>query len=168
MPEPTKKGLLRGSPEKYGTSYQDHLLEQYKLYVGMAGHISERRTSANNFLLTVNTFLLSFYGIGVSVFLGDDLHFWKVLIPLAGILVCVTWWALIRSYRQLNTAKFKVIHEIEEHLPAALFDREWDYAGRGEKNKDYLQLTRVESIIPWIFAILYFFLAGSHIWRAFR
>ena len=43
------------SPDKYGGEYQNHLLEQYKLYVQMADKISERRQSANSFFLTVNT-----------------------------------------------------------------------------------------------------------------
>ena len=34
------------STDRYkGASYQKHLLEQYKLYVQMANHVSERRTA---------------------------------------------------------------------------------------------------------------------------
>ena len=50
------------APE-YGEKYQEHLLEQYKLYVQMADKISERRQSANTFFLTINTVLIAFLGI---------------------------------------------------------------------------------------------------------
>jgi len=95
------------------------------------------------------------YGLASSF--GDN-RAWVFVVPAAGVLVCITWLVLIRSYRNLNTAKFKVIHELEEHLPAALFDREWNHAQRGE-GKAYKPLTHIEPYIPLVFAALYFTLA---------
>jgi len=148
-------GLLRVAAEEYGDAYREHLLEQYKLFVESADRVSERRTSANNYLLTVNAFLVTLYGLAASW--GDN-RAWVFVVPVAGVLVCVTWLVLIRSYRNLNTAKFKVVHELEEHLPAALFDREWDHAQRGE-GKAYKPLTHIEPYIPLVFAALYLTLA---------
>ena len=34
--------------EEYGTNYQAHLLEEYKLYVEMADRVSQRRAVAND------------------------------------------------------------------------------------------------------------------------
>ncbi len=42
--------------------YQAHLLEQYKVYVGMADKISDRRQTANSYFLAVNSGLLAFVG----------------------------------------------------------------------------------------------------------
>lgn len=156
MPENGRKNVLSASREKYGDHYSDHLLEQYKLFVESADHISARRTSANNYLLTVNAFLVTIYGLASS--LGSNLA-WQFFVPVSGVLVCITWTVLIRSYRDLNTAKFKVIHELEVYLPAALFDREWELAERGE-GKAYRQLTRIEPYIPLVFGALYVVLAG--------
>ena len=147
--------LWRAPQEEYGTEYKAHLLTQYKLFVETADRVSERRTSANNYLLTVNSVLVTLYGL-ISSF-SDD-RAWLVVMPVAGGLVCITWLALIRSYRNLNTAKFKVIHELEEQLPVALFDREWDLAERGE-GKAYKPLTHIEPHIPLVFAALYIILA---------
>ena len=122
MPEATRHPLLRVPPEQYGPSYTDHLLEQYKLYVESAQAVSERRTSANNYLLTVNAFLVTLYGLASSI---TPSHAWRFAIPVAGLLVSSSWFVLVRSYRSLNTGKFTVIHELERHLPAALFDHEW-------------------------------------------
>jgi hypothetical protein len=143
--------LLRVTRDEYGDLYDQHLLEQYKLYVESAERVSQRRAVANNFLLSVNAFLVTLYGLALSF--GDN-PVWLSVLPVGAILVCVAWLIVIRSYRQLNTAKFKVIHELEEHLPAALFDREWDIAERGQ-GKAYKPLTHTEPYIPLIFAALY-------------
>src|SRR5215211_423888 len=64
------KSLYRIPPDKYGGEYQNHLLEQYKLYVQMADKISERRQSANSFFLTINTALIAFLGLVASPNVG--------------------------------------------------------------------------------------------------
>lgn len=147
--------LLRTAREEYGEAYTDHLLEQYKLYVQTADKVSDRRTSANNYLLTVNAFLITLSGLASSF--GHN-RAWLLVVPAAGVLVCITWLVLIRSYRTLNTAKFKVIHELEEKLPAAIFGREWNHAQRGE-GRAYKPLTHIEPYIPIVFAALYIILA---------
>ena len=147
--------LWRVPRDEYGTEYKAHLLTQYKLFVETADRVSERRTSANNYLLTVNSVLVTLYGLASSFSYDRP---WLFVMPVAGVLVCITWLVLIRSYRNLNTAKFKVIHELEEQLPAALFDREWDLAERGE-GKAYKPLTHIEPYIPLVFAVLYIILA---------
>jgi hypothetical protein len=42
--------------------WHSHLLDQYKLYVEMADRISQRRTSANTYFLSVNSAILAFAG----------------------------------------------------------------------------------------------------------
>jgi hypothetical protein len=147
------RGLISTPPAQYGTAFQAHLLEQYKLYVEQASRISDRRTTANTFLLTVNTSLIALYSLATSA-LSTRADAWYFFVPFAGVVLCIAWWQLLRSYRNLNTVKFRVIHELEQHLPAALFAYEWDQAeqGRGEA---YTPFTHVEPAIPWIFFGLY-------------
>ena len=59
---------------------------------------------------------------------------WLLIFPLIIALgQCVAWWWLVRSYRLLNTAKFRVIGVIEERLPAAPYWRaEWIALGEGK------------------------------------
>jgi hypothetical protein len=48
------------------------------------------------------------------VFLSPFGHYWwNILIPAAGLIVCFIWRSLVDSYKDLNTAKFAVIHEME-------------------------------------------------------
>ncbi|MDZ4661711.1 MAG: hypothetical protein SGJ18_08830 [Pseudomonadota bacterium] len=79
----------------------------------------------------------------------------KLVLAFVGIIICVVFWYLIRSYRQLNTGKFEVIHKIEENLPLALYKYEWEVLGKGEDNKKYYPFSHIELIIPWVFGIIY-------------
>lgn len=107
-----------GTNEKYRTA----ILEQYKLYVEMADRISNRRGLTNTFFLTLNTVVFTIIGV-----------FWKdrpavspwFLMPLLVIALgqCATWWWIVHSYRQLNSAKYKVIGALEERLPARSIGR---------------------------------------------
>jgi hypothetical protein len=148
---PTNKLQSRNSAD-YGDKYQDHLLEQYKLFVETSQHVSDKRQNANNYLLTLNSSLVTLFVTFLSTF-GH--HRWNVLIPIAGLLVCFIWHSLVESYKDLNAAKFRVIHELEEQLPVALFRYEWHVCGKGKDKDKYVPLTQLERWIPWMFGILY-------------
>lgn len=69
---------------------------------------------------------------------------------------CLTWFVMMRSYRQLNSAKYAVIGALERRLPAfAYSDAEWDALGRGRDWRRYVPLTRVEQWVPLIFGAAY-------------
>lgn len=146
--------LLRQAKAAYGPEYEKHLFEQYKLYVDMADRISARRMLANSFFVGVHTALITAF----TVMLKE-----KVLQPtlsglapfMAVVLLCFIWWRVVHSYRQLNSAKFKVIHALEQMLPAAPFDAEWTAMGRGADARLYLPLTHVENWVPVCFGVLY-------------
>lgn len=135
--------------------YRDHLLEQYKAYAESAQKDSDRRNMANTFFLTINTALITILGYfkvqhTTSFEIGSH-----VIIALAGITISYMWYRLIRSYKDLNTAKFKVIHEIEKQLPIRPYDTEWEAVGRGADSKRYLPFTHIELYIPFVFLILH-------------
>ncbi|BAY59889.1 hypothetical protein NIES2135_67660 (plasmid) [Leptolyngbya boryana NIES-2135] len=131
------------------------LLEQYKLYVGMMDKISERRHQANAFFLSVNTTLVTALAGFITLFYKDKTQNVSIAMAgVAGVIFCLTWWRLIRSYSQLNTGKFKIIHLLEEKMPARLFAAEWEALKRGDGSK-YTPFTHVETYIPLIFAGFY-------------
>lgn len=157
MGEEAKKiqsALMGITAGDYGDKYRDHLLAQYFRYLEMTDNISDRRSQANTYFLTINTGIVSAAGIMASI--RETFHP-LLLIPLAiaGVLLCWTWSRLIRSYRDLNTAKFKVIHEMEKELPMRPFDAEWESVERGENPKLYKPFTHVEKFVPGIFIMIY-------------
>ena len=147
--------LITTTRETYGERFQEHLLEQYKLYVDSSHKVSEKRISTGNYLLTVSSSLLTVFGIASTLHLASV---WLIIIPIAGMLVSLTWFSLVISYKDLNTAKFKVIHELEHYLPAALFRYEWHSCEQG-KGKAYKPITHLERWIPIIFAAVHLVLA---------
>jgi hypothetical protein len=42
-------------------------------------------------------------------------------VALAGIILSGSWWLQLRSYRDLNHAKFAVINSVETRFPVKLF-----------------------------------------------
>lgn len=156
MAEQPSRILIRQTEKRYGKSFRSDLFEQYKLYVESAEKISERRVAANNYLLTVNAFLVTLYGLVAASRFNT---FWTILVPVAGLLVALTWHRIITSYRDLNTVKFKVIHELEQQMPAALYDYEWHKAEEG-RGKAYRPLSHLERWVPIIFMVLYVLLAA--------
>lgn len=147
--------LLGRTPEEYGDLHSAHTLEIYKLYLEMADRVSSRRHSANSFFLTINTGLVALAGYtGFNRSAATDFEPY-LLVSLAGITLCFLWYRIIRSYRDLNSAKFKVIHEIENHLPLRPYDAEWTAVGRGKDPKLYLPFTHIEMVIPWVFSAVH-------------
>jgi hypothetical protein len=147
--------LFAKNENDYGNDYKEHLFEQYKLYVESVEKTSDRRQHANNYFITINTALISLIGLSFQIKIFENLAGVKSVLALVGIIICIVFWYLIRSYKQLNTGKFAVIHEIEKHLPLALYKYEWEVLGKGEDKKKYYPFSHIELIIPWVFGIIY-------------
>ena len=130
-------------------------MEQYKLYLEMLDNISERRQHANNFFLTVNTGVCAFIGYIFSKDAAAEFRGFFWFVPIAGILLSYFWYRLIRSYRDLNTAKFKIVHLMERHLPLAPYRTEWLALGEANDPKRYMPFTHLEIWIPRSFMIMY-------------
>lgn len=136
--------------------------EQYKLYVEMADKISDRRIHANKFYAALNSSLIAFYGFATannSIVQNDS---WLYLVLIAGFLICLLWLENVKSYKDINTVKFKVIHEIEEHLPLALYKYELDLAKQGDGSK-YRPTSNIEMLVPKVFGFLYGIIAACKI-----
>lgn len=159
---------LRGvGSDEYGPSYRDHSLEIYKSYLEMTDRISERRQKTNAFFLAVNTALIALLAKDALGGSADPAPALGLLVPVAAGVLCYLWYRIIRSYRDLNSAKFKVIHAIERQLPIRPYDAEWESVERGKNPALYLPFTRVEGVVPWLFMIFHAVLAASALpWAA--
>lgn len=154
------ENLFNSSVEKHNypdTEYQRHLFEQYKICIEMADRISHRRNLANTLMLTLNTGVLATLATMVERSALDIGGLLMVVAAFFGLIAsCFAWRTLISSYRQLNTAKFKVIGVLETHLPSSPFcNAEWSALGRGKNPMLYKPLSSVESHLPTIIAAVY-------------
>ena len=151
MPDQKSDYLIHAAKETYGDSFGTDLLEQYKLYVQSAENVSSRRVASNRYLLTINAALVALYGLQSANF-GQG--YWTLMIPLIGIPVSLLWYLIIKSHADLNRIKFDVIHEFEQHLPAAMYKHEWRLAEEGQ-GRAYRAVTKIERWIPILFAGLH-------------
>jgi hypothetical protein len=147
-----------GSYAADAEKYQSAILEQYKLCVEMADRISARRALANAFFLTLNSAVLTTIGVlwKEPPHLPHSLALY--LIPLLVLLLalCLAWFWLVRSYRQLNSGKYAVIGALEERLPASPYWKaEWKALGEGKDKAMYWPQSHLEQWVPCVFALIY-------------
>ena len=141
--------LFNKTPTEWTPEEQKSVADIYKLLVDMADKVSQRRQSANNFFLSVNTAL-----IGASAYISSvsQQSPARVLaIAAAGALVCVLWIRNIQSYKDLNSGKFAVINEIEKQLPISPYTAEWNYLERDNNGRRYRPFHAVEILVPCVF-----------------
>ena len=149
--------LFRGGAPPTGEAAERSLLDQYRLLVESSERVVARRQTANTFFLSINSALLVFGALLLRE--GDPL---SVVgggltsgLSALGFGICFVWRRMVTSFRQLNTAKFRVIHLLEEHLPAAVFTAEWDALGGGDDPSLYRPFTRLETSIPFGLMVIY-------------
>ena len=133
------------------------LLDIYKLAVEMADRISARRAIASSYFITAQSALIAL----VAVVSKDR---WALAAP--GLVLAATWWLLLRSYRRLNTEKYKVIQEMEKRLPASPFQDEWDALkpqGGGRWRDRYVELGILERVVPGVFAVIFLVILGTDV-----
>ena len=155
MEKKLSEKLFVSDSAKYGSSYIEHLLDQYRLYVNSAEKISDRRQKTNEFFLGLNTALIALLGFMMTKADATNNELLLFVASMAGTVICYLWYRIIVSYKGLNGAKFEVIHAIEERLPLALYDTEWEALGRGEDKTKYWPFSHIEQYVPWIFVALY-------------
>ena len=153
--------------QAYPPEYYSHILEQYKLCAEMADRVSQRRQSAHVFFLTVNAGLIALLGWTLPAEAAPPQSIWLVIVGLAGAVLSGTWLLLIRSYRNLNRAKFRMVQQMEMQLPLKPFTAEWELVGKGGNNALYRPFTRIEPFVPVIFMLLYAALIAVAILSAF-
>lgn len=129
------------------------VVDLYKITVEMTDRVSSRRGTANTMYISLQTAVLAVLGFLTAG--GRDPDRW-VLAALAGAgaVLALVWWLQLRSYRDLNRAKFAVIEEIEKQLPIAPYTDEWKTLKKDQVKwwrPRYAELGAVERAIPWVF-----------------
>ena len=144
-----------------GRSFEDKqtLLEQYKMFVQTSEDLVRRKQSVNSFYVTLTSLVL---GAIVSIFCaskdlaqsiaGENLVYYATMgLSVVGLVICVSWISLLKSYSALNSDKIKIISAIEAYLPLKLYETEWVMMARSLGNKKYRSFTNKEIVVASIF-----------------
>ncbi|OHA80321.1 MAG: hypothetical protein A2675_00705 [Candidatus Yonathbacteria bacterium RIFCSPHIGHO2_01_FULL_51_10] len=148
--------LYATTQSEYGALYQNHVLEQYKIYIGSIDYTSKLKHTTNNYFLGIHTLLLTAAGIALTkdgFFVGNA---WHIVIPIVGAVLSGIWWHALRTHKMVNAAKFEILHCIESSLPLALYKTEWELLSAGKKNPHHG--TKTEPFVPFLFIIIYLFI----------
>ena len=113
------------------------VLAIWQTCVEMANGVSQRRDTMNNLFVTLNIAVIA------AVSWMWDVK--TVFLCVAGLVICVVWLLYINNFKRLNTAKFRVIYDLEERLGVTPL----------KKTKRYLEGTKLERILPIAFALGY-------------
>ena len=136
---------------------QEILLKQYEIFVKTADDITVRRLQTNKFYLAILLGLFTIAGFlnknGMTGILNQQIIL--ILISIIGIALSAIWYVNIESFKLLNTAKFKVILEMEKELPCQCFGKEWDYRVGEDESKAYPILTKIEKFLPLMMGVIY-------------
>ena len=155
-----KGALFPGGAPPGDDQTRSVLIEQYKLLVETSERVVARRQTANTFFLSINSLLLVAAGVLVREAAGAAVGVLGIIgLAILGTAVCLAWRRMVVSFRQLNAAKFEIIHLMEDHLPAATFKAEWDALGRGADPSRYRPFTNTEAWMPWVFIGLHYLIA---------
>ncbi len=144
-------------------------MEIYKLHAELADRVSQRREGANRLHVGLLVGMVMLFAALLRFGSGDvpqDLI--QVVIGVGGLLVSLSWTIVIRSYNHLNSAKYRVLQELENHIDFPYFTKEWDILMKDKGFKAYWRLTAVERILPVIFGVLCLFLIGFSSYQLVR
>ena len=98
--------------------------------VEMANAVSQRRDTMNNLFVTLN--------IAVIAAISWMWDIKTAFLCAAGLVICVVWLLYINNFKRLNSAKFKIINELEQKMGVSPFKDEWDVL---QKTKRYIKGT---------------------------
>lgn len=141
---------------------ETELIEQYKAYLQTSEEVLNRRQNTSNFYTTLNTTMLTIMATVVGVTVGLTgvngllvTALSLLAVSVVGILLNINWLSLLESYGRLNSAKMKVISEIEKNLPANIYDTEWRVMDEKLYGGKYVSFTAIEKRLPFCFIVLY-------------
>lgn len=143
--------------------------ELFKLCLELADRTTARRAGANTFFVSLHSVVASVVGYLAAIQHTKEYdRFSLAVLALVGVVLSLTWWALLRYYRRLAKAKWDVINDMETELPAQPFMQEWSLLHpdevKGKAPRSWRQRNRhreatvVEQVVPLTFAAVYLLL----------
>lgn len=135
--------------------YQNHLLEQYKIYLELTDRISARRNLASVFFSSLNTSFIAIIGFSFEKITLINPPY-LIIFPVMGFIgLNIIWYILIGYYKSLNSARFKVIDMMEKKLVVTPHQEDWKILKGGKELRTHKSLSKIERIVPFVFIYLY-------------
>lgn len=135
------------------------LFDEYAFYVEHTQKLSERRQSATQTFLTINTAIFTILAFLFKDVAIDLQQLLLICLPLlaAGILVCWLWRLILNQYKGLIGWRYKQLCEMEKKLPDSyrMLTKEWNEYYKPREDMPGLSFSDLEQQLPLIFGGLY-------------
>jgi hypothetical protein len=140
--------------------------EEYKLHVERAGKLSERRQTATQTYLAINT---AIFGAVAFIIKDSGLSGWPlvfVALPLfvVGILACIIWLGIMKKMEIFLDWQYDRLREMETSLRGSfrLLTKENDFFYEPQKNgKKRFSFTLQEAWLPRLLIVLFSLYAAT-------
>jgi len=150
------KPTVNKTKDEYGEAFSAHLLEQYKIVRSAIVDIQNDRNVNNRFLFTILTSLLAISAFAAQQALTPFsanakifLLFLLMLSPIFGVAISWIWIRLNNTYHEGMRARYEVLKEIENWLPACPFTREYEIRG-----SNYVSVSEIAIRIAKVFIFI--------------
>jgi hypothetical protein len=118
----------------------DQVIEVYKVMVNSAEKVSDRRQVTNNFYGTLSSAIIAAIGLAFNAREQSVLAY----LFTVGLVSATAWLLHLWKFTQLNSAKFKLILELEKSLPFQPFTKE------SVTPSQFLRFSWIEALVPII------------------
>lgn len=132
------------------------LMEQYKAFLQTSEDLVLRRQNVNSFYISISSALIALFSALFAFEIKSEYRMVVgILFSIVGIVLSISWIRMLAAYGNLNGSKLKIISGIEKHLPASLYDAEWEALSDKLNKKKYVSFTDSEKLVPKIFMVIY-------------
>ena len=139
--------------QEYGDDYRQHFLEQYKILADSLNGLRTVKEQTNRFHISTISIIVVLTSLLVGEdFIGKVPGLVLVLVPLIGLCLCYIWYFNIRSFGLTMESRYRVLHDMEKHLPYPCFNTAISYMGEKENRRS---LTKVERFLPIVFGVAF-------------
>jgi hypothetical protein len=133
--------------------------DEYKFFAESTQYLSERRQSAAQTYLAVNTAVFALLAFLVKdTGLRDWVLVWASL-PLlfVGTIACTVWEQIIRRYKRLIGWRYEQLRAIENDLPDSqqMYQKEWKKFFAPSNGKERFGFSSLEAWLPRLFIGIY-------------
>lgn len=121
---------------KGSDSVSERMFEQYKMYKEEAENLVKTRQTSSNYFMLMNGALLTLIGVALEPEQAHEIiAFILAVASFAGIIISQSWANTVNHYKDLHTAKERLINAIEESLPLQLNSTEYYEVMKDPLNK---------------------------------
>ena len=132
---------------------------EYKLFSERTGKLSERRQTASQTYLTVNTAILGVLALLVkdAGFRGWGLVLASVPLFLVGVVACCVWHKIIGDFKQIIGWHYGQLRDMEQDMPESgeLYSKEWEQFFKPRQGTERYGFSRLEAWLPRLLLGLY-------------